>query len=263
MRQTFPTLFISHGAPTLAIDSSPAHEFLRACGENLGHPSAIVVLSAHFEARRATLTSGERPETIHDFGGFPEALYRVRYPAPGEPALAGEIARRLESDGIAVHADDRRGFDHGAWVPLLLMYPAADVPVVQLSIDTSLGTGYHYRLGALLAPLRERGVLIIGSGGATHDLRSYFTGAAGAPAPSWVSEFNEWLAGRLEAGDADALLEYRQLAPHARRNHPTEEHYVPLLCALGAAGEAATGRRLHHSYEHGVLSMDAFRFDTR
>lgn len=261
MDRTFPALFISHGAPTLAVDSSPAHEFLSGCGETLGKPSAIVVLSAHFEARAATVTGGEHPETIYDFGGFPDELYRIVYPAPGEPGLAGEIAQLLEADGITVRNDGRRGFDHGTWVPLLLMYPAADVPVVQVSIDTSLGTRYHYRLGELLAPLREQGVLVIGSGSATHNLGSYFRGAAGDASPAWVTEFNEWLAERVTAGDVDALLDYRGLAPHARENHPTEEHYVPLLCALGAIGGQFSATRVHHSYEHGVLSMDAFRFD--
>lgn len=260
MNRTFPTLFISHGAPTLAVDGSPAHGFLSGYGKTLGNPSAIVVLSAHFEARITTVTGSERPETIHDFGGFPDELYRIVYPAPGEPALADGIAQLLESDGMTVRQDVRRGLDHGAWVPLLLMYPAADVPVVQLSIDTSLGTGYHYRLGALLEPLRERGVLIIGSGSATHDLHSYFQGAPGDPSPRWVTEFDEWLAERVGAGDVEALLDYRKRAPHARENHPTEEHFVPLLCALGAAGEHASARRVHHSYEHGVLSMDAYEF---
>jgi 4,5-DOPA dioxygenase extradiol len=260
MNQTLPVLFISHGAPTLAIDGSPAHEFLGGYGKTLGNPSAIVVLSAHFEARIATVTSGERPETIYDFGGFPDELYRIVYPAPGEPALAAEIAQILESNGITVRRDARRGLDHGAWVPLVLMYPAADVPVVQLSIDTSLGTGYHHRLGELLSPLRERGVLIIGSGSATHNLGSYFRGAPGDPSPPWVTDFDEWLAERIGAGDVEALLDYRRRAPHARENHPTEEHYVPLLCALGAAGRHASARRVHHSYEHGVLSMDAYAF---
>jgi 4,5-DOPA dioxygenase extradiol len=261
MNRRFPALFISHGAPTLAIDSSPAHEFLIGYGETLGKPSAIVVLSAHFEARSATVTGGERPQTVHDFGGFPEQLYEIEYPAPGEPALAGEIAQLLDADGITVNQDTRRGFDHGAWVPLLLMYPAADVPVVQLSIEPALGTGYHYRLGELLAPLRERGVLIIGSGSATHNLRGYFRGAPGDRSPSWVTDFNEWLAEHVGANDVDTLLDFRRRAPFARENHPTDEHYVPLLCALGAAGEHAAAIRLHHSYEHGVLSMDAFRFD--
>lgn len=261
MNQTFPTLFISHGAPTLAIDSSPAHEFLSGYGESLGMPSAIVVLSAHFEAQTATVTSGEHPETIHDFGGFPDELYRIVYPSPGEPDLAAGIARLLDAEGVTVRKDDRRGFDHGAWVPLLLMYPAADVPVIQVSVDTSLGTRYHYRLGELLAPLREQGVLIVGSGSATHNLGSYFRGAAGDASPPWVTEFNEWLAERLTAGDIDALLDYRMRAPHARENHPTEEHYVPLLCALGATSGRFSATRVHHSYEHGVLSMDAYRFD--
>jgi 4,5-DOPA dioxygenase extradiol len=260
MTRVFPALYISHGAPTLAIDDSPAHGFLDNYGDSLGKPSAIVVLSAHFESAAATVTSGEAPETIHDFGGFPDELYRIIYPAPGDPGLAAQIAELLQQAGIATRQDSHRGFDHGAWVPLLLMYPHADVPLVQLSINPANGAAYHFRLGELLAPLRDRGVMIIGSGSATHNLRKYFGGAPGDPSPGWVTDFNEWLADRIDAGDVEALVDYRRYAPFARDNHPTEEHYLPLLCALGAAGAGAARRRVHHSYEHGVLSMDSYEF---
>jgi len=258
--QRFPAVFVSHGAPSLAIEPGATHDFLKGFGAELGRPAAIVVFSAHFEAPVATLTSGERPVTIHDFGGFPEALYRIRYPAPGAPELAAEIVGLLGDDGISARADGRRGFDHGAWVPLLLMYPDADIPLLQVSINPANGTRYHHRLGARLAPLRDQGILIVGSGGATHNLRHYFHGGPGDPTPTWVTDFNEWLAETAGRGDVEALLDYRHRAPHARDNHPTEEHFLPFLCALGAAGENAHARRVHQAYEHGVLSLDAYAF---
>ncbi len=223
-------------------------------------PRAILLLSAHFEAPVATITSGLAPGTIHDFGGFPEALYELRYPAPGDPELAEAVRQLLEAAGIPVEADAKRGFDHGAWVPLLLMYPQADVPLVQLSIDVRQGPGYHYRLGKLLEPLRDDGVMIIGSGSATHNLREFFRRPEGAESPDWVSQFNEWLADAVSAHRVDDLLQYRERGPHAVRNHPTEEHYMPLLGALGAARSGEQHSRVHHSYSHGVLSMDVYQF---
>lgn len=255
-----PALFISHGAPTLAIEDGPAHRFLREYGERLGRPRAVVVLSAHYEAPVATVTTSEWPEMIYDFRGFPPSLYDIVYPAPGHPDLAEDIAGLLEQSGIPVRRDPRRGLDHGAWVPLHLMYPLADVPVLQVSIDPARGAAYHYRLGELLAPLRDDGVLLIGSGGATHNLPAYFRGGPGDSPPAWVAGFNEWLADRVIAGDVDDLLEYRGRAPEAAENHPTDEHFLPLLAALGAAADATKRRRVHRSYQHGVLSMDAYEF---
>lgn len=256
----FPTLFISHGAPTLAIDGSPAHVFLKNYGLELGKPDAIIVLSAHYESPVPSVTSGRRPFTIHDFGGFPQVLHDMQYPAPGHPELAAAIVAHLGAGGIDAEADPVRGLDHGAWVPLVLMYPDADVPVVQVSIDPARGAAWHSMLGACLAPLRERAVMIVGSGSATHNLGHYFRSGPGNPTPDWVAAFNDWLADRVSAGDIEALLDYRARAPFARENHPTEEHFLPLLAALGAAGGGVAGRRVHQSYEHGVLSMDTYAF---
>ncbi len=256
----FPALFISHGAPTLAIDGSAAHAFLKDYGRALGRPRAIVVLSAHYESPVLSVTSGRRPVTIHDFGGFPQVLHEMHYPAPGHPELADEIVALFASHGITAGLDPLRGLDHGAWVPLVLMYPDADVPVVQVSIDPARGADWHLALGASLAPLRERAVMIVGSGSATHNLGHYFRSAPGNPTPGWVAAFNDWLADRVAAGDVEALLDYRATAPYAHENHPTEEHFMPLLAALGAAGGAVAGSRVHHSYEHGVLSMDTYAF---
>lgn len=253
-----PTIFVSHGAPTLAIEPGPAHHFLQAFGKDLGKPASILVLSAHFDASIATVTASAAPETIHDFRGFPEALYNMTYPAPGNPALAHRVGDLLSVAGIPTQTDEQRGLDHGAWVPLSLMYPDADVPVVQLSIDSRKGAAYHLRLGKLLRPLREEGVLIIGSGGATHNLSRAFSSPRDAPLVDWAHTFREWLAGAVESDRRDDLANYRTVAPDAHRNHPTEEHFMPLLCAVGATGPDEPRRRVHRSDEYGALAMDAY-----
>ena len=259
-----PSLFVSHGAPTLAIEEGPAHRFFVDCGRKLGKPKAVLMLSAHFEASVATVTTGVRPVTIHDFGGFPKALYDITYPAPGDPALAEGITELLRSDDIPVQSDPARGFDHGAWVPLMLMYPDADVPVVQLSIDSRQGPAYHYHLGELLRPLRDQGVLLIGSGGATHNVGLLSKAGRDDPAPNWVKAFGEWLAEAVVNDRRDDLIHYRTRAPHAVRNHPSEEHYLPLLCALGATDSGGPNRRIHASHSYGSLAMDAYLFgDTK
>lgn len=258
----FPTLFLSHGAPTLAIDDSPAHHFLRGLGARLGNPEAIVVFSAHHDARPVSVTSSTAPATWHDFGGFSPRLNAIGYPAPGDPGLANDIVSRLERAGIPSALDAARGFDHGAWIPLHLMYPDADVPVVQVAIDARRDACWHEQLGSALAPLRDAGVLLIGSGSITHDLGSFFgtPQPLNAAAPAWVTAFSEWLAERLESGDRDAVRHAVTRGPHGRRNHPTPEHLLPLHIALGAAGVAARARRLHQSTAHGVLAMDMYAF---
>lgn len=255
-----PTLFVSHGAPTLAIDDSAAHQFLRSYGQHLGKPKAILMLSAHFEAPFATVTASLAPETVYDFWGFPKELYDITYPAPGDPDLAARIGTLMGDGGIPVQADATRGLDHGAWVPLSLMYPEADVPVVQLSIDPRQGPEYHFRLGELLRPLRDEGVLIVGSGGATHNLRGAFQSAPGAPTPEWVVEFREWLAETVKNDRRDDLVHYRERGPSAVQNHPTEEHFFPLLAAMGATQPYESRQRIHESETYGVLAMDAYMF---
>ena len=255
-----PTLFVSHGAPTLAIDDGPAHQFLIACGRSLGKPKAILVLSAHFEAPTATVTTSLAPETICDFGGFPEELYNISYPAPGDPDLAHRAGELLQAGGISTNENPTRGLDHGAWVPLSLMYPDADVPVVQLSIDARQGPAYHLRLGELLRPLREEGILIIGSGGATHNLSHALRAPQDDPTPDWVIRFREWLAEAVTDDRRDDIANYRALAPDAALNHPTEEHFFPLLCAMGATQPGEPRRRIHVSETYGALAMDAYLF---
>jgi 4,5-DOPA dioxygenase extradiol len=255
-----PTLFVSHGAPTLAIEPGPAHDFLATFGEDLGRPASILMLSAHFDAPLTTITASETPETIYDFRGFPEALYNITYPAPGNPALAQRVSELLTTANIRTRLDDARGLDHGAWVPLSLMYPDADVPVVQVSIDSRQDPACHFRLGEVLRPLRQEGVLIIGSGGATHNLSHALRAPQDAPLVDWAKTFREWLAEAIENDRRGDLADYQALAPDALRNHPTVEHFLPLLCAMGATEPGEPRRRVHKSGMYGTLAMDAYLF---
>jgi 4,5-DOPA dioxygenase extradiol len=256
-----PALFISHGSPMLPLEDGRAHRFLKGYATELARPRAILVASAHWETAQPRLTASTAPETIHDFGGFPAALYQMRYPAPGDPALAERAAALLKAAGFAAGLDPTRGLDHGTWVPLSLLYPAADIPVVQLSLQTHLGPEHHFRVGAALRPLRDDGVLIVGSGGLTHNLmRLQRQGGDTAPPPAWVSAFDQWVADRVAAGDVGALLAWRTEAPHAAESHPTDEHFLPFFVALGAGGAAPTGTRVHHSHTYATLAMDAYAF---
>jgi 4,5-DOPA dioxygenase extradiol len=257
-----PTLFISHGSPNLVIDSSPARDFLAGYGHALGKPRAIVIASAHFNANRPAVVTDAHPGMIYDFGGFNPALFRMVYPAPGEPDLAARVAALLQTAGLAPAVVPERGYDHGVWVPLMLLYPTADVPVVQISVQPALGAAHHLALGRALATLADDGILVIGSGSLTHNLQEFFRGghAPDAPAPAWVADFEDWIHEKATAGAADDLVRYRERAPFARENHPTEEHLLPLHFALGAGGDGAKGVRVHASHRNGVLSMDTYAF---
>jgi 4,5-DOPA dioxygenase extradiol len=256
-----PAIFVSHGSPTLPLEQSPATDFLRRLGPELERPNAILVLSAHWDSDRPAVSATAAPETIHDFYGFPPELYRLRYPAPGAPQLAGRVARLLDAGGMKTDIDPGRGLDHGAWTPLYLMYPDADIPVTQLSIQSHLGPAHHVNLGEALRPLRDDGVLIFASGGATHNLRELGRQRGNPVAQPWTVEFNEWLAEALTARRMDDLVAYRERAPQAERNHPTDEHLIPVFVALGAGDPGGATQRLHTSIESGVISMDAYRFD--
>ncbi len=253
-----PALFVSHGAPTLPLEDIPARRFLADLGAALPRPRAILAVSAHWLTDRPAVSAAPRPETIHDFYGFPAELYKLRYPAAGDADLAGRVRELLSSAGLDAAVDEGRGLDHGAWVPLMLMYPEADVPVIQLSLQPQLGTRHHLRLGAALAPLREEGVLILGSGGATHNLREFRGSRAEDPLVDYAGRFARWLSDAVERGDREALADYRALAPDAARNHPSEEHLLPLHVAAGAGSR---GQRIHRSASYGILAMDAYRFD--
>lgn len=261
MSERFPSIFVSHGAPLLAVQPGPARDFLTGLGSALGRPRAVLAVSAHWESSDAAVSAAAQPETIYDFYGFPDELYRMKYPAPGAPELASRVRDLLGGEGIEVRVHASRGLDHGAWVPLMLMYPEADIPVTQLTVQTARGTGHHFRLGGLLRSLREEGVLILGSGSATHNLREFGRYREEADPPAWVTGFQEWLAQTIEGGKVDDLLDYRVRAPEAVRNHPTEEHILPLFVAAGAASAGTAGRRLHRSHTFGILAMDAYRFD--
>jgi 4,5-DOPA dioxygenase extradiol len=261
MSERFPAVFVSHGAPTLPIEVSPARDFLSGLGKTLGKPEAILVVSAHWETGEAAVSAVVRPETMHDFFGFPQELYRLAYPAPGAPALASRVSKLLGGKGIATHVHPTRGLDHGAWVPLLLMYPDADIPVTQLTVQPPLGTGHHFQLGEALRPLRDEGVLILGSGGTTHNLHEFGHHRRVAAPPAWVTGFQEWLARTLESGNTDDFLHYRERGPDAARNHPSEEHFMPIFAAAGAGNPDIAGRRIHRSHTFGILAMDAYRFD--
>lgn len=256
-----PTIFVSHGAPTLALEPGPARSFLAQLGAGLGRPKAILVMSAHWETEQTAVSTAAQPETIHDFRGFPAELHQMQYPTPGAPALAQQVLQLLTAAGMSAVATPERGLDHGAWVPLMLMYPEADIPVTQIAVQTAMGPEHHLRLGEALRPLRDEGVLIIGSGSATHNLLEFGGHAYDSPPPDWVSTFNDWLASALEAGRTADLLDYRRVAPQAVRNHPTEEHLLPLFAAMGAATPGLRPRHIHSGYTYGVIGMDAWRFD--
>ncbi len=257
----FPALFVSHGAPTLALEPGPTRGFLAQLGAGLGRPKAILVVSAHWETAAPAISTAPQPETIHDFYGFPEALYRMRYPVPGATALGQQALQLLSAAGLDAAAVPDRGLDHGAWVPLLLMYPDAGIPVAQVAVQTRLGPAHHFKLGEALRPLRDEGVLIIGSGSATHNLGEFRNHRYDSPPPDWVSAFNEWLDEAVREMRTADLLEYRRLAPQAVRNHPTEEHLLPLFAAYGAGTPGIPSRRIHSGYTYGVIGMDAWRFD--
>ena len=246
-----------------ALDAGGAGQKWRALAESIagsiGQPRAVLIASAHWETALPMLTGGNELRTIHDFGGFPEELYRLRYDAPGSPGLAQQAAALLRDAGLSPSINACRGIDHGAWVPLRWMYPNIDVPVVQLSIQPALGTAHHLALGRALVPLTEDGVLVIGSGHVTHNLRDWSRQGIATPLP-YVTEFSEWLADRLAVHDEDALVDYRARAPHAERAHPTDEHFLPLFVALGAAGERARVKREHAAIEAAALAMDAYSF---
>lgn len=255
-----PALFVSHGAPLFALDAGETGPALTRWGQCLRaqFPAlrGVVVMSPHWMARTAQVMTGPQPATWHDFGGFPPALYQLQYPAPGAPALAQEVLTMLQAAGLAAQGDAQRPFDHGAWVPLMHLFPEADLPVVQVALPVGAGPAEVYAMGAALRGLRSQGVLVMGSGSMTHNLADFFGGAR-EPAP-YVLEFSRWIESALERGDLNALLNYRSLAPHAERAHPTEDHFLPLFFALGAAGDDLHANYLSREVVYGMLAMDAF-----
>lgn len=257
MQTRLPSIFVSHGSPMHALEPGPAGEAWAALGRRIGRPGAIVIASAHWETERPLLTGAAQPQTIHDFYNFPEPLYRLRYPAPGAPEVAQQAKALLSAGGFPAGIDAARGLDHGAWSPLLYMYPEADVPVVQLSIQPALGPTHHLKIGNALKSLASENVLVIGSGHLTHNLRDWARGN-GAPAP-YAREFQQWVYERINDRKPQELVNYRSLSQHGVRAHPTDEHFLPLFVALGAAGDGAP-ERVYDAIDSGVLAMDAYVF---
>ncbi len=260
-----PSLFISHGGPNIVLSDTAARHYFESLHEKLPAPKAIVVVSAHFETDGVEVVTDAAPGMIYDFRGFAPELYEMVYPAPGDPALAERVFDLLDKAGLSPARRSDRGYDHGTWTPLKLAFPDADIPVVQVSIDPHRDAAWHYAVGRALSPLREEGVLLIGSGHITHNLRAFFsTVRQGAPLdpalPGQVRAFTDWFADRLAAGDTDAILAWKQQAPFPAENHPTDEHLMPLFFAYGAAGEGAHAERAHSSVEHGFFANDSYLF---
>ncbi len=253
-----PALFISHGSPMILAEPSPARDFLSSLAGECPRPRAIVAISAHWDTGIAAVSSVDRPKTIHDFYGFPQDLYALTYNAPGAPDVAAQAMVLLAAAGIKAEERQDWGLDHGAWIPLLLAWPQADIPVAQLSIQMSHSPAQHFAQGQALRSLREQGVLILGSGAATHNLRAYFAG--GADAMAKTRRFSDWMAQAVIEGRTADLLDYRRLAPDAAHAHPSPDHILPLFTALGAGTPGVAGRILHRSLD-GNLSMDAYAFD--
>lgn len=254
-----PVLFVSHGSPMFALEAGETGPALTRWGQALRqrHPGlrGVVILSPHWMAHGVEVMAHAQPPTWHDFGGFPPALYRLQYPAPGAPVLAQQVQARLAQAGIAATLNPERPLDHGAWVPLMHLLPQADVPVVQLALPVDADARAVYALGQTLQDLRSQGVLLVGSGSMTHNLREFFGGER--QAASYVVEFSRWVEQQVQAGAIDALLDWQQQAPHALRAHPTDEHFLPLYFALGA-GAGSAPHYLSREVMYGMLAMDAF-----
>ncbi|HUN92733.1 MAG TPA: class III extradiol ring-cleavage dioxygenase [Burkholderiaceae bacterium] len=271
MSTPVPTVFVSHGSPMHALRAGATGRAWSELAMRIGRPRAILVVSAHWETALPMVSSAAMPETIHDFSGFPQELSRLRYAAPGAPDLAQRALALLAGGGLAASANGCRGLDHGAWVPLRYMYPDADVPVTQLSIQTALGGPHHLRVGRLLAPLAGEDVLVLGSGHMTHNLGEWIqalrSGRAAptlepmlGPAATYVDAFRGFVGDALRQHDDVALAEWRERAPAAARAHPTEEHFLPLLVAYGAAGANPAVERVFDAVDSAVLAMDAYLF---
>lgn len=260
MTTRMPALFISHGAPTFAIEPGRAGPLLNQLGQELPKPRAVVVLSPHWMTRGVKVGFAAQPETVHDFGGFPAALYQIQYPAPGSPDVAARALALLNEGGWNASPDAARGLDHGAWVPVRHLYPDADVPVLQVSMPHDLDAAGAVRLGRTLAPLADEGVLLLGSGSITHNLYEFGSHLSQADA-AYAGEFVQWARDAVNRGDENALVNYIDVAPHARRAHPSPDHYLPLPFAFGAAGgQHPAVRVVDGGMTYGVIGMEGYVF---
>ncbi len=255
--QTLPGLFISHGSPMLALNPEQLGPALHRISVNLPKARAIVIMSAHWESRDLEVSVATRPQTWHDFRGFPAALYEIRYPAAGEPELAERMLQLLAEQGIYAHANNTRPRDHGVWMPLLHLYPEADVPVVQISLPQSWNAAQIYALGKALRSLRDEQILFIGSGSITHNLAELTWHEPNAQVPHWAATFRNHVVHALTHQDYEAVLNWQQL-PFVARNHPTLEHLAPLFFSMGMGLRFSV---VHSSFSMGALGMDIYRFD--
>lgn len=253
----FPSLYISHGSPMLALEPGESGPALARLAAELPRPKAIVMVSAHWESTELLVNGNPQPETLHDFGGFPAALFAMQYPAPGSADLARQVADLLAAANLPARIDSRRPIDHGVWVPLSLMYPQADIPIVQVSLPSRMGPALQTRVGQALRSLREENVLLIGSGSITHNLRELDWHAGPESIQPWALAFRDWMVEKLATNDEAALHDYRRQAPNAVRSHPTDEHLLPLYFARGAGGEFSVA---HKGFTMGALGMDIYRF---
>jgi 4,5-DOPA dioxygenase extradiol len=242
-----PVCFVSHGSPMNTVANNDFTRFLDGWAADLPTPNAICMVSAHYEFTYPLVTTGQAPETVHDFGGFPNELYQLEYPAPGDPKLAGEILLRLAEFGIETEGDAEQGFDHGAWAPLLRVWPTAEIPMVQVSLYIDESPMKHVRLGKALAPLRDQGVLIIGSGNWTHNGFAEDNRLPPGDRPKWATDFDEWAVDRLEHWDLQALADYETATANGLKAHPTHDHWSPLLVAAGACGDSKP--QITHAYD--------------
>lgn len=251
-----PAVFVAHGSPMAALDKGPYAQSLAAFGCSV-NPRAIVIVSAHWQERGLRIASGVRPEPIYDFGGFPRALYEMKYEAPGSPQLAAEVAAALKQANLTAELDERRGWDHGVWVPMRLMFPEAHIPIVQISLPMATPEEL-YEVGQALGGFRAKGVLVVASGGIVHNLGMMNWREKDAPADTWASEFEAWVKQRIERRELAALFDYERQAPHAAVAVPTPEHFLPLFPALGAAGASAKLHPIFEGMEHANMSMFSF-----
>jgi len=264
---TLPPLFLSHGSPMLALEPGTTGPFLQALGPTLdatfGRPRAILAVSAHSTAREPVLLASARHQAVYDFGGFPDELYKLQYNAPGAPELATIVQGLLSEARLPVHSLDQGGLDHGIWSMLRFMYPQADIPVLPLAWVPNLPPAQQFALGEVLSALSQQGVLVMGSGSITHNLRRIFAGGRPAVDAQEVVEsasFRQWISERSAARDWDSLFAYRSKAPYAVDMHPTDEHLLPWYVAAGAGGRDHAPQRLHSAITYGCLGMDAYAF---
>ncbi|TFE25582.1 DODA-type extradiol aromatic ring-opening family dioxygenase [Cohnella luojiensis] len=255
-----PSYFVAHGAPSLVLEQHAYTDFLKKFTAAAPKPKAIVIFSAHWESRTQAVSTADTYSTIYDFSGFQDELYQMTYPAQGDSSISEAIAQLLVKNGIPSVMDSERGLDHGAWAVLKLMYPAADIPVIALSVNRFLTNEQQYQIGKTLSSLREQDILIIGSGGVVHNLRMLNWRGGNTP-EEWAVEFDGWIQEKLENWDLEALFNYEQLAPYAKEAVPTSEHFIPLLLVMGTGDGNRQAKLLHRSYQLGSLSLSCWEFN--